>query len=148
MRSRVCNLTEFVPDLTVERMAELLKEGFREEYGEYETYAFSPQEAEEVEKIYREQASWEWRLGRTPKFDFELDERFSFGEMQILFTMKSGAVIGVQVFSDALDTELAGRVQKALLGVRFTAEDLAGALREDGGQELLEIADYIAQYEL
>ncbi len=149
VKSRVCNLHDFNPQVTVSMVAELLKEQYEKEYGKYTEYEFSKEQKDEIEKIYSQQSSWEWRLGRTPEFDYQIEERFSFGEMQLLFTVKEGIVRDISVFSDALDTELSGIVRECLLGARFSPEALAERLSDNTeSAELKELAEYIRSADL
>ena len=86
-------------------------------------------------------------MGRAPEFDYQIEERFSFGEVQILFTVREGIVTNVDVFSDALDTELANNVNTALKNSRFSPEEMYKKLLAFGGPEMREIADYVRIYE-
>lgn len=144
VRSRVCNLCDFDKTITVPTVLRLLKQEYKLEYGEYEEYKFTKQEYEEIDKLYMIQSSWQWRFGRTPAFDYEIEERFSFGEMQFLFQIKEGNVKDVSVFSDALDTDLAELVRNRIIGARFTPKDISEKLTGDISRiEFKEIAEYI-----
>ena len=79
------------------------------------------------------------------KFDYQIDDRFSFGDLQILLTLQKGIVTEAEVYTDALDTELAGRIGKAFPGVRFDAGELANALET---AEQTELAAYFRKLEL
>ena len=79
------------------------------------------------------------------KFDFQVDERFSFGEIQILMTLQKGIVTEAEVYTDALDTEIAAKVCDALRGVRFDTADMAEAL---GGAGFAELSEYFRKLDL
>ena len=83
VRARVCNICELSSGLTVEAMRRLVIESFIEEYGAASEYVFDGTALAEVEERRERLASWEWRFGKTPQFDFETDKRFSFGDTQI-----------------------------------------------------------------
>ena len=61
--SRVTNLSELNPELTVERMKTALVEAFAEEYGRAEAYPEEATDLERLERIRERFASWEWRYG-------------------------------------------------------------------------------------
>lgn len=144
VKSRVCNLSDFNGSITVPMAAEAIKEEYAGEYGEYSEYVFSGEGLKETDRLYEKQASWEWRFGRTPEFDYQLEEKLSFGEIQLLFTVKEGRVLNVDVFSDALDTELPERLKALLAGAEFTPDALAERLLAGGdAPELKETAEYI-----
>lgn len=127
VKSRVCNLSEFVPGITTERVRELVAEAFIEEYGEAKPYSFDNCALEQIEKNRKRQASWDWRFGKTPQFELTIENRFSFGELQLHIDLKDGRIRRVKAFSDCLDTELVGAVESALRSKRFEADELARA---------------------
>ncbi len=143
VRSRVCNLCEFRPEITNERMIEALRQGFAEEYGPPKDWELDAAARREIEALYEKQASWKWRLGEAPRFDLELRRRFDFGEVQILLRFQRGHVKSAEVFSDALDTALAERLKGMLPGARFTAADLAAAVKPES-PELQAVSQWLA----
>lgn len=143
VRSRVCNLRELCNIATVSMVAELLKQEFAREYGEYGIYNFTYEQKAALDELYTMQSSWDWRFGKAPAFDYQVDERFSFGEMQFLFSVKQGLVQDVSVFSDALDTALSDDVRACLKGMRFTPSQLAESLMGSSKPEFLEIAEHL-----
>ena len=104
VRARVCNICELSSGLTVEAMRRLVIESFIEEYGAASEYVFDGTALAEVEERRERLASWEWRFGKTPQFDFETDKRFSFGDTQIYFNSRNGVIRETKVYSDCLDT--------------------------------------------
>jgi len=63
-----------------------------------------------------------------------------------LLSFKQGHVSGVQVYSDALDTEIGEQLAQMLQGARFTAKDLAAAILPEK-KELEEIAGWLGSLE-
>lgn len=122
VRARVCNICELSSGLTVEAMRRLVIESFIEEYGAASEYVFDGMALAEVEERRERLASWEWRFGKTPQFDFETDKRFSFGDTQIYFNSRNGVIRETKVYSDCLDTELTTEIENALTGVHFRKE--------------------------
>lgn len=143
VRSRVCNLTDFAPSLTVEAMAQALEEAFGKEYGAYQRFSPSGQQLEEIAGYYAKQASWEWQKGRAPKFDISFEPRFSWGGVQLLLSLEESRVIEAQVFTDALEVQLPQEISSLLLGVRFSSAEFKKALRSSQNPCLLELADYL-----
>lgn len=146
VRSRVCNLCEFNAGITNEGMIEALKNGFAQEYGAFENWELDAAARQEIESLYEKQASWQWRLGQAPRFDLELKNRFDWGEIQVLLSFRQAHVSEVQVYSDALDTEIAEQLAQMLQGARFTAGDLAAAVLPEK-KELAEIAEWLGSLE-
>lgn len=124
VRSRVCNLSEFDETLTVEQVREAVCKAFEAEYGPAAVLTAHPQ----ADSYYDRQRSWDWRLGKTPAFDLELDPRFDWGGVQLLLTLKEGLVDSLEVYSDAMDPELAQKIRAALTGCRFDSRSLHDAV--------------------
>ncbi|MBP5154388.1 MAG: lipoate--protein ligase [Lachnospiraceae bacterium] len=143
VRSRVKNLCEEAPGLTVPLLCRAVADSFAEEFGpgpqveekdlvgsgsassgERMSHVFSldPSRVEELEKKY---ASWEWRYGETPRFDLRLEERFDWGTIELLISVRSGIAETVRVFTDAMDETLSERAERLLAGSRLTASALA-----------------------
>ena len=139
--SRVVNLSEIAP-VTVDMMRSAIIESFIREYGEAEELVFGESDAEEIERLYEKNSSWQWRLGMAPAFDIKLEHRFSFGELQLLLTMKRGEIAKAEVYTDALDTDIPREIEELLTGARLVKSELAERLRA-GSQYAAELADYI-----
>lgn len=149
VRARVCNLCELSSGLTVEAMRRLVIESFIEEYGAASEYVFDGTALAEVEERRERLASWEWRFGKTPQFDFETDKRFSFGDTQIYFNLRDGVIRETKVYSDCLDTELTTEIENALTGVRFRKEEIKAALSKMKDQNIAaELAEHFCSLDI
>ena len=141
VRSRVTNLIDHRPGLTVEDLKEVLIRAFGEVYGEagFEAPVEQPIPSEadpELEALIRKYSSEEWRYGRRIPFDVEFDERLDFGNANVQLHIDGGRIEDAEIYSDALMTEIFKRLADALTGVRYDAEalrslDLAGIARDD-----------------
>ena len=149
VRARVCNICELSSGLTVEAMRRLVIESFIEEYGAASKYVFDGTALAEVEERRERLASWEWRFGKTPQFDFETDKRFSFGDTQIYFNSRNGVIRETKVYSDCLDTELTTEIENALTGVHFRKEEIKAALSKMKDQNIAaELAEHFCSLDI
>ncbi len=149
VRARVCNICELSSGLTVEAMRRLVIESFIEEYGAASEYIFDGTALAEVEERRERHASWEWRFGKTPQFDFETDKRFSFGDTQIYFNLRDGVIRETKVYSDCLDTELTTEIENALTGVHFRKEEIKAALSKMKDQNIAaELAEHFCSLDI
>ena len=149
VRARVCNLCDLSSGLTVEAMRRLVIESFIEEYGAASEYVFDGMALAEVEERRERLASWEWRFGKTPQFDFETDKRFSFGDTQIYFNSRNGVIRETKVYSDCLDTELTTEIENALTGVHFRKEEIKAALSKMKDQSIAaELAEHFCSLDI
>ena len=147
VRARVCNLSEINPAVTVESMKKALEAAFIAEYGEAHGYPFTDEDEAEVKRLYEKHASWAWRMGETPHFDIQLDNRFSWGMTNLLLSVESGLVTKAQVYSDSLDTDLPARLTKMLTGLKYEKNALVTSLLVMG-KEGTELSEYIAQTDI
>ena len=140
VRSRVVNLRELRPELTVEEMAERVERAFQSVYGlAAERLEAASFDGAYIDSLAARNASWEWLYGRNQDCTFQCGERFAWGEVELRLHVERGTVAQAAVYSDAMDWTLAPAVEEALAGCRFRQEDLDGRLRgaalEDGVRE-------------
>ena len=138
VRSRVCNLQEFRPGLTAGLLRDALLDAYRTVFPDCVLWEPDP---DGLSDYYKKHSSWEWRMGKTPPFDLELDNRFPWGGVQLLLTLENGQVAGLTVYTDANDAGLPDRLRDRLLGQRM--DRLAGALHNAEDQILRDIAGWL-----
>lgn len=148
VRSRVCNLNEFVPELSCESMLAALKLAFREEYGDYRELQTADLDEAAIAPYVEKHASDAWRLGKTPQFDIEIENRFPWGNVQLLLSLKHGRVESLDAYSDAIDVELVGELRARLMGVAFGAQPLSEALFASEKEQVREVGSFIQQQAL
>jgi len=131
VRSRVVNLTELDPSVTVDKVAEALAEAFAIVYGCTPATGDGSEDIDpgEVRKLREKYASWEWRYGQTPRFDITLETRFPWGGIEMGLNLKNGKVISSKVYSDAMDEAFIGMLPDVLAGCPFSFRNLADRIR-------------------
>lgn len=131
VRSRVANLTEYAPGMTVDGMKERLIAGFADVYGlpvqNMETKEADPAE---LSKFRERLASWEWLYGRKIPFTSQMERRFLWGGIQLQLEVDQGVVQTAALYSDALDVELIPHLSHALKGQKYQAEAMIQAIRQ------------------
>lgn len=135
VRSRVTNLKELCPALTIDTLKEQLKIAFSHVYGCNAT-AVTLSEADKavIEASAKKLSAWQWCYGPKLPFSASCDARFDWGCIEVQLQVESGTITDCHVFSDAMDWALPEQVQKALISCRFTPEDIKAAL----GKAILE----------
>jgi len=144
--SRVVNLKEAVPSLTVEKMYVPLEEAFLAEYGGgCVTREDSLPDDDLYRELYARYSSREWLLGRSPQCGATLRRRFAWGGVQLCFDIENAAVKDLRVFSDAMDGELIQATERCLDGLAFDWNVWSEALERDFPQQM-EIRDLAAWF--
>ena len=84
VQSRVVNLTELNPSVTVDAAANSLVAAFSDIYGYQPVISEGSEDIdnEAVQKLRGKYASWEWRYGQTPRFDITMETRFPGAELK------------------------------------------------------------------
>lgn len=128
--SRVVNLSELKPDLTVSDMKKAMYLGFIKEYGHIDTtlnfvkISTSP----EVSSLFEKYSSKAWLLGKSPEFDLKLENRFPWGELEIGLNIKNGAVRDCSVYSDSMDVDFIKALKRSLQNIEFSKEKIVRSI--------------------
>ena len=129
VRSRVCNLKQLCPGITVEKLKKALLEAFCAEYAPGES-GFEEQsplrilrredlDSESLARYTQLFSSWEWRYGRSPACELTFEHLFPWGEVQIHLHLVQMKIEDCRVYSDCLDAGYAERMREFLTGRFF-----------------------------
>lgn len=137
VKSRVINLKELNPDMTIQGTIDAVSEAFAEVYEKpteiiHVTENDAPADAKER---YHHYASWEWLFGKTPEFDVAFEEKFSWGELIVNLKLKGAIIEESAVYSDAMSTDLVDALKTVFNGVRFEKKALKDTLKAVNVQE-------------
>ncbi|MEG1641998.1 MAG: lipoate--protein ligase [Synergistaceae bacterium] len=129
VKSRVTNLKEFIPEITVDMMKESLLGAFSQVYGlKLEELPSSVTPHEQLVKTTEKYASWEWIFGRKLKCDVEVENRFTWGGIQMQFCIAGGIIEECSVYSDAMNCDFITSIPELLKGCKFNGISIANAL--------------------
>jgi len=143
VRSRVINLAELNPAVSVPALAAALRAEFEKLFGPARDFTPDDSALESIGGYYARHASWEWRMGKSPDFNWTAQRRFAWGEVRLFLSVRDGVVVGAELYTDSLDPDIAEKARCALTGARFDAAGLASRLA-GGGPELAELGAYLA----
>lgn len=123
VRSRVVNLTEYLPSLTIGQMKEKLVDALRLVYGrEPEKMDASRVNQEELDRLEKKFSSWDWIYGRRIDFNYSMNRRFAWGDIDLRLKVFSGLIRDCVVYSDSLEFQMIEQICEALKGCRFSSE--------------------------
>ena len=138
VRSRVINLTELKPDLTIDGMAQAMVKAFETVYGlEAQELREENFDSAEIERRYQRFHSYDWVYGRSVPCSFSCAKRFAWGEVTIELAVENAVCTDAAVWSDAMDAEFAKPLADALRGCRFAIDALCERV-----QSVSECRDY------
>lgn len=135
VRSRVVNLKELSPDLTIDGMKEFMRKAFSEVYG-MDATALVLDEAgrKAVDELRIRYGTWEYLYGAPLPFTFQCEGHYPWGHVHLQLDAKDGLIKAVKLYSDAMDWDLPGLVEIALCGCRFEKAAMVDALRRSNLQ--------------
>ena len=125
VRSRVINLKELAPDMTIKTLQDALIEAFGEVYGDTpRPVAAGRLNQAEIEACEAKYASWEWRLGRKLPFTAEYGSRFAWGDLTLQFCVEGGIIQDAMAYSDGMETNFIKAIGGALKGTVFSSSEI------------------------
>ncbi len=129
VRSRVVNLQELCPDITVSSMKEAMIRAFSEEYGQpAEPFDGKRFDEAEIRSLTEKFSSWEWNYGRRIPFTHQFGRRFAWGEVELSLKGNGGAVEEAVFATDAMEAEWFEGIGPRLAGCRYDGEALSEAV--------------------
>lgn len=144
VRSRVINLQELSPALTCEKLAGYMERAFGQIYHlTPQVLSLSPAQLAKIDAYAQELSGWQWLYGQKLPFSLECSGRFPWGSIQLQLQVESGCIRAVQVYSDAMQWQLADDISDALTGCRFDLQDVTAELEK--GLENADICNDICQ---
>ena len=130
VRSRVVNLAELNPQITIASMKDAMAKAFAKVYDKPMTVITDHDfDHAAIEQLRQRNATWEWNFGQKLPFTADLEARFPWGGVQLCLQVESGVVTTAKVFSDAMDWELPAQLEALLSGIRFEKEAICAQLR-------------------
>ncbi|MEL7696278.1 MULTISPECIES: lipoate--protein ligase A [Pantoea] len=128
VRARVANLAELSPGISYEAICAAVTEAYFEHFNAHcEPEYISPAALPDLpgfEQQFARQSSWEWNFGQAPDFSHLLDQRFSWGGVEIHFDVERGVISRCQIFSDSLNPTPLETLAQRLQGIAYRPEAL------------------------
>jgi lipoate-protein ligase A len=146
VRARVANLAELSPGISYEAICAAVTEACFEHFNVHcEPEYISPDALPDLpgfEQQFARQSSWEWNFGQAPDFSHLLDQRFSWGGVEIHFDIERGVITRCQIFSDSLNPTPLETLAQRLQGIVYRPDALDAVmsqLKADFPQQQLEL---------
>ena len=127
VRSRITNLINHKPDVTLEELKKALYEAFAKVYGgEVERFDIPTADSDpELKTLIDKYSSEEWRFGRKIPFTTSISERLDWGGVDVELQVEGGVIKDCGIFSDSLETEVFGVLKDKLIGCKYSKPAMA-----------------------
>lgn len=131
VRSRVANLTEFNPQLTIDELRKSLLDSFGLIY-EKEVTPF-PKDRLNIQKLKNLEdqfSSWDFIYGRKIAFTTEYGKRFSWGDITLQVAVNEGRIKEALCYSDSLNPQIIHLIEENLIDCIFEKESMRSRIQE------------------
>lgn len=129
VRSRVVNLHNLDSRITIGSLRDALLHSFSQSYDAPGPCALALEDRiakEDLAREYERFSSDEWRLGKPHAFNRRYDHRFSWGGIDMQFTVQENRVRNATIYSDALDADFIDALAAELHGIAYDADAFKG----------------------
>ncbi|MDO4564316.1 MAG: lipoate--protein ligase [Clostridia bacterium] len=133
VRSRVVNLRELNPAVSVDLMKERLIASFGRRYGAKVELISAPPAV--LEREFFENT--EWILGRKPHFNRVFECQFPFGNFKLALMVKEGVICDAELYTDAMDAEGYHELCERLKGLPLSKSSIETVFKDES-RELIE----------
>ena len=129
VRSRVVNLKELCPTITIDSLKRALVAAFESVYGRKSApRGLAEADERRVAELREQYASWAWRYGQKLPFTCRVEGRFPWGGVELQLQIDEGVIRQAAVYSDDMDFAFPPALEKALTGCAFRRDALADRL--------------------
>ncbi|SLK42693.1 Lipoate-protein ligase LplJ [Mycobacteroides abscessus subsp. abscessus] len=132
VRSRVANITEFLPEkITVEEFRRLLLVYLFDGEENIQEYVLTAEDWENIHQLSKERyQNWDWNYGKSPKFNLQHSHRFPVGQIDVRFDVVKGIVKNCKIYGDFFGVGDVEDIEKRLIGVRYDRSELEKSLED------------------
>lgn len=128
VRSRVTNLSQLAPALNCTKMKNNMIQAFATVFDGLPVQQFLTEaDTVAVTQLAQKYSDKDWLFGKPFPFTCMIENRFSFGNLQLQLSVEGNTIQDLQIYSDSMDPSLPNRLYSALKGCYFTAEAMCSA---------------------
>jgi len=122
--SRVVNLKEICPQMTIEDLKTALIESFNEFYNKEAEIIILNENVIDVAKYVEKYNSWEWNYSESPDFSIVLEKQFDWGIFELDLELSDGKIKKCRIFTDSIELENFNILEKALVNKQFKRSEI------------------------
>jgi lipoate---protein ligase len=129
VRSRVTNIQDHLPGLTINAFKEMLVEEINRSDRQITEYVFTEADRAAIAKLREEKYStWSWNYGRSPDYNVRKERRFSGGGLSLYLTVHEGMIQSFRIFGDFFGEGELSEIERHLVGAEMREDAVAAAL--------------------
>lgn len=149
VRSRVVNLKELCPAITIDALKESLTNAFEQVY-ELKSHplVLSEEDQKKIDELKAFYMSRAWCCGIRLPFTFRCEKRFPWGNIELQLLVESGIVRKARIYSDDMDSSFPPALEKVLEGCPFSSSVLSSRVQQAGIIHSEDICTLLQQQEI
>ncbi len=125
VRSRVINIKNVIPSITVDELQNSLIKSFEKIYkGKAKEFTRGNINKEVLFARTKAFSDWEWVYGRPIDFNFSKEMRFIWGLVRVEAEIASGRIKNIGIFTDAMEPDLFSGLERKLIKARFDINEI------------------------
>ncbi len=129
VRSRVTNIQDHLPGLTIDAFKEMLVEEINRSNRQITEYVFTEADRAAITKLQEEKYStWAWNYGKSPDYNIRKERRFSGGGLSLYMTVQKGLIQSVRIFGDFFGEGELSEIEQLLVGAEMREEAIRAVL--------------------
>lgn len=129
VKSRVINLKDKVPNITIDSLIDALKESFKIVYGNVKEESILNKDCYSPRYIDKYSCK-KWIYGESPKYTINLEQTLNIGNIQVLLDVESGIINNVKIYSDTLLNINFEDIQNKLIHKEFDRNKITKFLKD------------------
>lgn len=119
VRSRVTNLIDYAPEMTIESLIDKLVTSFREVFGPSGEPVMIDQAFLSGHETADKYQTWQWNVGESPDYQVHFEKKFDWGLTDWHIDIHKGNIERVKFFSDALVETDFRALESSLAGIAY-----------------------------
>lgn len=136
VKERVTNVADYITkEMTSEQFRDIMLLYLLKDM---QTYTLTQHDIEKVEKIKQEQFdTWEWNMGKTPKFNRTKEKRFAGGKLSVCSFVEKGIIKEIKFYGDFFTRKDISDLSRILTGVIYERDNIKNKLIEIKADEYI-----------
>lgn len=102
VRSRVSNIKEIYPEITIDDVQNACIQNFYQKFGESKTESIKKSLYPEVINKANELQTKTWLLKEAPNYDIIIEKKLSWGNVEVNMAVEDGKIVKAKIFTDSL----------------------------------------------
>lgn len=146
VKSRVVNLSELSPTLTISDMKRYMVLAFEKVYNK-KAELIEKTNKKKILQLSEEYSKWDYLYGKSLPASISVRKQFSWGNAELKIMVSNGVIADLMLYTDSLDVHLPEKLKTALTSCRFEQKAIDAVLYsvfpENTAKDLSQLFTYI-----